>query len=61
MQEQAAVMARRARKVTAFETLREALAKNPGTGVTTDSIIDDLDTLRGPWPVGRDSEPHAGA
>lgn len=50
MREQAAELARRAKKRAAFEHMRAVLAKDKGTGVTTESIIRDLDAIRGPWP-----------
>lgn len=50
MKEQMSVIARRARKRAVLEAMREALAKDTGTGVTTESIIRDLDAIRGPWP-----------
>jgi plasmid stability protein len=53
MQEQAAVMARRARKVTAFKILREALANNRGTGVTTETSSTISTHFEGPGrPAG---------
>lgn len=50
MKEQMSVIARRARKQAVLQAMREALAKDTGTGVTTESIIRDLDAIRGPWP-----------
>ncbi|PXY32932.1 MULTISPECIES: antitoxin [Prauserella] len=50
MQEQASVLARRAKKKAAFDAARSALAADTGTGVTTESILADLDAIRGPWP-----------
>ncbi|MBK1788770.1 hypothetical protein JHE00_30955 [Prauserella sp. ASG 168] len=50
MQEQASVLARRAKKRAAFHTVRSAVADDGGGGVSTDSIVADLDAIRGPWP-----------
>jgi hypothetical protein len=54
MQEQTGVLARRAKKKAAFDSLRDVLASDPGRGVTTASIIADLDVTRGSWPSSED-------
>ncbi|MTD53952.1 FitA-like ribbon-helix-helix domain-containing protein [Amycolatopsis pithecellobii] len=55
MREQTTVIAQRARKKAALDTVREMLSKDTGTGVTRESILEDLRAVRGPWPDEEDS------
>ncbi|MPY97652.1 MAG: hypothetical protein GEU97_06545 [Actinophytocola sp.] len=50
MQEQASTLARRARKRAAFDAARDAVARDDASGVTTESLLAELDAIRGPWP-----------
>ncbi|OLT43074.1 hypothetical protein BJF85_03025 [Saccharomonospora sp. CUA-673] len=59
MREQAAFLARVARKRSVFERLRAELAERNEPGVTADSVLADLDDIRGPWP-GEENTAHRG-
>ena len=47
MQEQATVMARRAKKRAAIEAVQAAWERNPGGGLTRDEIVAEVRAMRG--------------
>ena len=47
MQEQATVMARRAKKRAAIEAVQAAWERNPGGGFTRDEIVAEVRAMRG--------------
>jgi uncharacterized protein (DUF1778 family) len=47
MQEQATVMAHRARKRAAVEAVREVWEQTPGGGLTSDEIVTEVRAMRG--------------
>jgi uncharacterized protein (DUF1778 family) len=47
MQEQTAVMARRAKKRAAVEAVREVWERTPGGGLTRDEIVAEVRAMRG--------------
>ncbi|MCP2254630.1 hypothetical protein LY13_003399 [Prauserella aidingensis] len=60
MREQAGFLARVARKRSAFERVRAALAERDESRVTAESALADLDDSRGPWPADGDTAQHDG-
>ncbi|GAA1209199.1 FitA-like ribbon-helix-helix domain-containing protein [Prauserella alba] len=59
MREQAGFLARIARKRSVFERLRAELTERDESGVTAESVVADLNDIRGPWP-GDENTAHAG-
>ncbi|GAA1225394.1 antitoxin VapB1 [Prauserella halophila] len=55
MREQAGFLARVARKRSVFERLRAELTERNEPGVTAETVVSDLDDIRGPWPGDEDA------
>ncbi|MBB3664923.1 MULTISPECIES: FitA-like ribbon-helix-helix domain-containing protein [Prauserella salsuginis group] len=55
MREQTGFLARVARKRSVFERVRAELADRDEPGVTTESVVSDLDDIRGRWPEDEDA------
>lgn len=60
MREQTGLLARIARKRSVFEHLRAELAERGDSSVTAESVVADLDDIRGPWPEDEDALRRAG-
>ncbi|OQO93973.1 hypothetical protein B1813_05545 [Saccharomonospora piscinae] len=54
MREQVGTLARRARRKALFDSARESAAESGQGEISRESILADLDAIRGPWPEGSD-------